>query len=113
MRAARYQLTGSKGRVIMKRITRIAIATFALLIPTVAAAQTPIKMVYRPELRAMVPVKTVPTGTPIARSLREEIARHEAMAAGYRVVANHNGAGNAAVHCDRLIAELRAVGEFN
>jgi hypothetical protein len=96
----------------MKRITRIAIATFALLIPTIAAAQTPIKMVYRPELRAMVPVKTT-AGAPIVRSLREEIARHEAMAAGYRIAANHNGTGNAAVHCDRLIAELRAIGEFN
>ena len=97
----------------MKRITRIAIATFALLVPTIAAAQTPLKMVYRPELRAMVPVKPTPTGNPIVRSRREEIARHEAMAAGYRLAANHNGTGNAAVHCDRLIAELRAAGDFN
>jgi len=97
----------------MKRITTIAIATFALLIPTIAAAQSPIKMIYRPELRAMVAVKTAPAGNPIVRSLREEIARHEAMAAGYRIAANHNGTGNAAVHCDRLIAELRAIGEFN
>jgi hypothetical protein len=96
----------------MKRITAIAIATFALLVPTFAAAQTPVKMVYRPELRAMVPVKTN-AGAPIVRSLREEIARHEAMAAGYRLAANHNGTGTAAVHCDRLIAELRAIGEFN
>jgi hypothetical protein len=105
-------VSDSKGRIIMKRITALAIVTFALLIPTVAAAQTPTTMVYRHELRATVPVKAAPTGTPIVRSLREEIARHEAMAAGYRVTANHN-AGNAAVHCDRMIAELRAVGTVN
>ena len=97
----------------MKRITAIAIATFALLIPTIAAAHTPITMVYRPELRAMVAVKTAPTGNPIVRSLREEIARHQAMAAGYRIAVTHNGADHAAAHCDRLVAELRELGEFN
>ena len=96
----------------MKRFTRIAIATFALLVPTIAAAQTPLKMVYRPELRTMVPVKAVVAGNPIARSRREEIARHEAMAIGYNVAANHNGTGNPAVHCERMIAALRAAGEL-
>jgi hypothetical protein len=106
------QVLDSKGRVVMKRFTRIAVATFALLVPTFAAAQNPVKMVYRPELRTMVPVKAVVAGNPILRSRREEIARHEAMAAGYKVAANHNGVGNFAVHCDRLIAELRAEGAF-
>ena len=96
----------------MKRFTRIAIATFALLVPTIAAAQTPMKMVYRPELRAMVPVKAIVAGDPIARSRHEQIARHEAMARGYAVTANHNGTGNPAVHCERMIAELRAAGEL-
>lgn len=95
----------------MKRFTRIAIATFALLVPTLAAAQSPLKMVYRPELRTMVPAKTA-AGNPIVRSRHEEIARHEAISRGYMVAANHNGTGSPAVHCQRLIAELRAAGEL-
>lgn len=54
----------------------------------------------------MVPVKPDTSDTPVTRSRNEEIARHEAMAGNYRG-AHHKSMFDPAVHCDRLIAQLR------
>jgi hypothetical protein len=89
----------------MKRFSLAALAAIALLVPTVASAQG-LQFVYRPELRgwAVVPRQPVQTTAPaVARTADEEIARHQAMAQAFR----GTRAAQAAVHCDRLIAEAR------
>jgi hypothetical protein len=86
----------------MKRITLLAAVAFALLVPTVAAAQAP--FVYRPELRGWIPVpKAAPTAV-AQETTREHIARHEAMAQ------HHQGTrmAQAAEHCDRMVKAARA-----
>ncbi len=86
----------------MKRLTTLLVAAaFALLVPTVAGAQAP--YVYRPELRAWVFVPKPATGVFTPRTPGENIARHEAMAHGYR----GTRMAQAAVHCDRIIKEAR------
>lgn len=91
----------------MKRVSSIAVALFALLIPALASAQPHYKMVYRPELRTMVLVPVPSTTVPITESRDEMIARHRAMAAGYRLNPNQRALANPADHCDRLVAELQ------
>jgi hypothetical protein len=89
----------------MKRFALATLAAFALLVPTVAAAQG-VQFVYRPELRGLVPAPRpqVESSAPVvARSAEEQIARHQAMALTFRG-ARH---AQAAAHCDRLIAEAR------
>jgi len=83
----------------------IAVGALALLIPALASAQT--AMVYRPELRGMVPQKAASQAAPMARSDREEVARHEAMARAFRANAGRRGMSDPAVHCDRLVTQLR------
>jgi len=93
----------------MKRFLSVVIATLALLVPTVAAASDAPRLVYRPELRAYVPVaeKTAKPAAPaITLTPAEIIARHQPMAAGLRAKPRGNIAATA--HCDRLIAEARA-----
>ena len=90
-----------KGWVIMKRFTLLAIAAFVLLSPTVAAAQAP--FVYRPELRGWIPVPQSAPRAVTPRTPRETIARHEAMAQGYR----GTRMAQAAVHCDRMVKQAR------
>jgi hypothetical protein len=85
----------------MTRITLLAAVAFALLVPTVAAAQAP--YVYRPELRAWVYVPTPAPGVVAPRTPEENIARHEAMANGHR----GTRMAQAAVHCDRMVKEAR------
>lgn len=85
----------------MKRITLLAAVAFALLLPTAAAAQAP--YVYRPELRAWVFVPKPAPGVLAARTPAETIARHEAMANGFR----GTRMAQAAVHCDRMVKEAR------
>lgn len=86
----------------MKRFTTLlAAAAFTLLVPTVAGAQAP--YVYRPELRAWVFVPKPAPGVFEARTPAETIARHEAMANGYR----GTRMAQAAVHCDRMVKEAR------
>ena len=85
----------------MKRFTLLAVAAFALLVPTAAGAQAP--YVYRPELRAWVFVPKPAPGVFEARTPAETIARHEAMANGFR----GTRMAQAAVHCDRMIKEAR------
>ena len=86
----------------MKRFTLLAVAACALLIPTVAGAQAP--FVYRPELRGWIPVpKAAPAAVAAPRTPAETIARHEAMAIGYR----GTRMAQAAVHCDRMIKQAR------
>jgi len=70
-------------------------------VPTVAGAQAP--YVYRPELRAWVFVPKPAPGVFEARTPAETIARHEAMANGYR----GTRMAHAAVHCDRMVKEAR------
>ena len=86
----------------MKRFTTLlAAAAVALLVPTVAGAQAP--YVYRPELRAWVYVPTPAPGVFAPRTPAETIARHEAMANGYR----GTRMAQAAAHCDRMIKQAR------
>jgi hypothetical protein len=87
----------------MKRFTTLlAAAAFTFLVPTVASAQAP--YVYRPELRAWVFVPKPAPGVFTPRTPAETIARHEAMANGFR----GTRMAQAAVHCDRMIKEARA-----
>lgn len=85
----------------MKRFTLLAVATFALLAPTVAFGQAP--FTYRPELRGWIPNPPAASGVMTPRTPGETIARHEAMAQGYR----GTRMAQAAVHCDRMIKEAR------
>lgn len=85
----------------MKRFTLLAIAAFVLLSSTVAAAQAP--FVYRPELRGWIPVPQTAPKAVTPRAAGETIARHEAMAQGYR----GTRMAQAAVHCDRMVKEAR------
>ena len=92
----------------MKRFCILTVAALALLVPTIAnAAQAPFG--YRPELRQWVPVPPEPGKRVIARTLREEIARHQNMAQVYR----GTRMAQAAVHCDRMIAQLREAQKAN
>lgn len=92
----------------MKRFCLLTVAALALLVPTIAnAAQAP--FVYRPELRQWVPVPPEPGKGVITRTLREESARHENMAHAYR----GTRMAQAAVHCDRMIAQLREAQKAN
>jgi hypothetical protein len=101
----------------MKRIFFVTVAALALLVPAIASAQG-VTLVYRPELHGMV---TVPAPAAPVRLTRqapaqvptplEVIARHEAMAVGFRA----NGSANsgllstvAVAHCERLIANAQA-----
>jgi hypothetical protein len=87
----------------MKRFALATVAAFALLAPTLVSAQG-LELVYRPELRGMVAVPRPQTFAPaVARTANEEIARHQAMAQAYRGTRN----AQAAVHCDRLIAQAK------
>ena len=92
----------------MKRFSLLTLAAIAVLVPTLAGASQS-GFVYRHELRQLVPVPPEPGNTVIARSLREEIARHEHMAQAYR----GTRVAQAAVHCDRLIKQLRDAQEVN
>jgi hypothetical protein len=91
--------------VVMKRFALSAVTAFALLVPSVVSAQG-LQLVYRPELRGMVAVPRQPVEAPapiVARTAGEEIARHRAMAQGFR----GTRIAQAAVHCDRLIARAK------
>jgi hypothetical protein len=97
----------------MKRLLLVVLAAAALLLPTLAFAQG-VTLVYRHELRGMVPVPAphAPTDTRVVETVpstpAEIIVRHEAMAVGLRANANaRGGAAVAADHCDRLIAAAR------
>jgi hypothetical protein len=92
----------------MKRFVLLTVAALALLAPTVAnAGQAP--FVYRPELRHWVLVPPEPGKGVITRTLREEISRHESMARAYR----GTRMAQAAVHCDRIMAQLREAQKAN
>ena len=86
----------------MKHRALLGVAALALLVPTVAnAGQAP--FVYRPELRQWVPLPPAPGKGVMTRTLREEIARHERMAHAYR----GTRMAQAAVHCERMMAQLK------
>ena len=89
----------------MTRIVILLAGAAALLVPTLASAQAPLTLTYRPELRQMIAVPQRPADgqVTVARSLTEEIARHEAMAHAYR----GTRLAQAAAHCDRLIQQAR------
>jgi hypothetical protein len=105
MSPALNQHNGFERWFVMKRFTLAAVAAIIVLGPSVASAQG-LQLVYRPELRGMIAVPRPPVQTPapaVARTADEEIARHQAMAQGYR----GTRMAQAAVHCDRLIAQAR------
>ena len=91
----------------MKPFVHTAVVAAALLIPTFAAAETTFKMVYRPELRGMVPVYDTSKLAPMELSRNEQIARHVAMAQALRGTARKS-VSDPAIHCDRLVAKLRS-----
>ena len=89
----------------MKRILLATFLALAFLTPAAAIAQDA-RFVYRHELRGFVVVPQAPaTGYAAAPtpSVEARIARHQLTAASFR----GGRAAQAAVHCDRLIAELR------
>ncbi len=91
----------------MKRFVLLTIAALALMAPIANAAQAP--FVYRPELRQWVPVPPEPGKGVITHTLREDISRHQAMAQAHR----GTRMAQAAVHCDRMIAQLREAQKAN
>ena len=89
----------------MKRILFATFLALAFLTPAAATAQG-VRLVYRHEVRGFVAVPQAPvTGYAPAPtpSVEERVGRHQLMAATFR----GGRAAQAAVHCDRLIAELR------
>jgi hypothetical protein len=68
------------------------------------------KLVYRPELRTMVPTpeQAAPTVSTVTPAPQDVIARHEAMARGYRAHPAGRGVATAAAHCDKLVKDARA-----
>jgi hypothetical protein len=86
----------------MTRFTLLAVTAFALIVPTMAAAQAP--FVYRPELRGWIPAPRAAIAAVTPRTAGEQVARHEAMAQ------HHRGTrmAQAAAHCDRMVTEARA-----
>ena len=92
----------------MKRFFLIPLAALALLVPTLAAASDGPRLVYRPELRTLVPVvqtEAKPTAPPSQLTPAEVINVHQAMAAGQRA---NPRTSNLTAHCDRLVVEARA-----
>ena len=95
----------------MKRLFVVNLAAFALLLPTLTLAQG-VKTVYRPEVHGTVIVVPQTPVTPVIKAEKAPltparvIARHEAMANGYRNATRVNY--SALAHCDRAIAEARA-----
>ena len=81
----------------MKRFALLTAVSFALLVPTTAAAQAP--YVYRPELRAWIFVPKAAPNVVAPHTTAEHIARHVAMAQ------HHRGTrmAQAAEHCDRMV----------
>lgn len=94
----------------MKRSFFVAIAAFALLVPTLTFAQVktvyipgahPRVVVVQPENAAVAPKIAKATLTPA-----QVIAVHQPMANGHRTATRVNYA--AVAHCERLIAQARA-----
>ena len=88
----------------MTRNVLLALTAFTLAVPAFASAQG-VPLVYRHELRQMVPAPNRPSEALAAAVLSpsEEIARHEAMAHAYR----GTRIAQAATHCDRAIKQAR------
>ena len=94
----------------MKRFFFVAVAAFALLVPTLTFAQ--VKTVYIPGAHPRVVVVQPEREAPAAKVEKaplppaQVIARHEPMANSYRAATRVNY--SAVAHCDRLIAQARA-----
>ena len=97
----------------MKRLFVVAVALFALLLPTLTSAQG-VKTVYRPEVHGTVivlpdtptSVAKVPKAEKAKPTPAEVIAFHEAMANAYRNATRVNY--SAVAHCERAVAKARA-----
>ena len=94
----------------MKRFFFVAVAAFALLVPTLTFAQ--VKTVYIPGAHPRVVVAQPEKEAPAVKVEKapltpaQVIARHEPMANGYRAATRVNY--SAVDHCDRLVAQARA-----
>jgi hypothetical protein len=94
----------------MKRFFLVAIAAFALLVPTLTFAQ--VQTVYIPGAHPRVVVVQPQNDTPTEKVEKlpvtpaQVIARHEPMANGYRAANRVNY--SAVAHCDRLVEQARA-----
>jgi hypothetical protein len=116
MRAASFNArVGIERWFVMKRFFLVTVTALAL-VPSLASAQG-WTFVYRPELRGMIAVPTQQVAAEpkavvdkVPPTPAEIVARHEAMARGYRARANDRSGANvvAAAHCDRLIAQAQA-----
>ena len=95
----------------MKRLFVVTLAAFALLVPTLTHAQG-VKTVYRPEVHGTIIVVPQTPVTPVIKAEKAPlapakiIARHKAMANGYRNALRVNY--SAVAHCDRKVAAARA-----
>lgn len=95
----------------MKRIVLVVLAAFALLVPTVTAAQ--VKTIYVPGAHphvVVVPPDKAPPAEPKVNQApptpEQIIARHEPMARSQRTANRVNY--SAVAHCERLVAEAKA-----
>ena len=95
----------------MKRLFVITLAAFALLVPTLTLAQG-VTTVYRPEVHGTIIVVPQTPATLVIKAEKaplapaKVIARHEAMANGYRNAVRVNY--SAVAHCERKVAAARA-----
>lgn len=91
----------------MKRFTLVAAAALVLLVPTLAGASN--GFVYRPELRQWIPVAPRPSAQVVTQSVKDVMSRHQQMAQAFR----GTRMAQSAVHCDRLVAQLREERKHN
>lgn len=94
----------------MKRLAVVAVALFALFLPTLVFAQG-VKTVYRPEVHGTTIVVPETPGTPEVKAEKAKptpaavIARYESMANAYRNQPRVNY--SAVAFCERKVANAR------
>src|SRR5512138_3523262 len=92
----------SKGWLVMKRLSFVALLAAALLVPSFASAEGA-RYVYRPELRQWIVIPPAAQGTAAPLSAEDRLARHEAMARGQQGTRMMQGS----THCDRMMQQAR------
>ena len=100
-----------KGVCTMKRFSCLTAATFAVLIPAFAIASPQVTLVYRPELRSLVPVSSHKWTPPAPLSVSDQIARYEARARALRVLPNNRSGWTPATHYEAAAQRLRTGAE--
>lgn len=94
----------------MKRFSCLTAATFAVLMPALAVASPRVTLVYRPEVRSLVPVSS--KWAPAAPlSVSDQIAQYEARARALRVLPNNRSGWTPAAHYEAAAQRLRTGAE--